>query len=324
MVDQNSSDLAPKISIIGCGSVGMAYAYASVIRGIARSLVLIDIDKQRLEGEVLDLNHTAPFTSAIDIQVGEYSEIKNSDLIVITAGKSQEPGETRLDIADKNVELFKEIIPIIYKYAPESIYLIVSNPVDILSYVTYKISGKNHQEIIGSGTTLDTARLRFKLSKHCKIDPRNIHAYILGEHGDSEVPIWSRAMIGGLLFGEYCKICNYRHSCKHEQVLSDVFKAVRDSAYKIIDKKGETSYGIGLALVRISQAILNNENAILPVSGLVQNYLGIDEIYLSLPRILNKNGIKATLHLNLNSKEEENLKKSAQTLNKIILNLTIK
>jgi L-lactate dehydrogenase len=318
------NDLKPKISVIGCGNVGMSYAYASILKGVPRNLVLIDIDKERIEGEVMDLNHTAPFTSAIDIKVGEYSDISQSDLIVITAGKGQEPGQTRLDIADQNVQLFKKIIPKLHKYAPDSIYLIVSNPVDILSYATYKITEKDHNEIIGSGTTLDTARLRFKLSEHCEIDPRNIHAYILGEHGDTEVPIWSRAMIGGLLFKEYCQICNKRHICNRENLLNDIFQEVRDSAYKIIDKKGETSYGIGLALVRISQAIMNNENAILPVSGLVNNILGMNDIYFSLPRVINRDGIIQTLKLRFNEEEIEKLKNSANTLNTILKKLHLK
>jgi len=313
------SGINSKISIIGCGNVGMTYAYAGVIKAIARDFVLVDLDKERIEGEVMDLNHTAPFTKTINIKDGDYSDISGSDLIVITAGKNQDPGQTRLDIAEGNTELFKnDIIPKIYKYAPEAIYLIVTNPVDILSYVTYKVSGKDFHKIIGSGTTLDTARLRFRLSEHCEVDPRNVHAYILGEHGDTESPIWSRAMIGGLLFEDYCRLCNKRDLCNREKQIEEIFKKVKNSAYKIIDKKGETSYGIGLSLVRISQAIINNENAILPVSCLVNNYLGIDDVYFSLPRVLNKNGVRETLKLELSSEEEENLKHSANTLKDVL------
>lgn len=308
----------PKISIIGFGNVGTRFAYTATIRGIARTIVAVDIDKERTEGEVMDLSHTAPFTEKVDIMAGDYPDIADSDLVVITAGKNQEPGQTRLDIAKANVELFKQIIPKIYKYAPSAVYLIVSNPVDILSYATYKISGKNWREIIGSGTTLDTARLRYTLAEHCDLDPKNIHGYILGEHGDTEVPIWSRALIGGLLFEDYCEQCQKIDKCDREEELDSLFKKVRDSAYKIIDKKGETSYGIGLSLTRISQAILKNENHILPVSCYITDYLGISDVYFSLPAILNKGGVREILELELNEKEKRELKHSAETLKKVL------
>ncbi len=308
----------PKISIIGFGNVGTRFAYATTIRGIARTIVAVDIDKERTEGEVMDLSHTAPFTEKVDIIAGDYPDITDSDLVVITAGKNQKPGQTRLDIAKGNVELFKQIIPKVYKYAPSAVYLIVSNPVDILSYATYKISGKSWRQIIGSGTTLDTARLRYTLAKHCDLDPKNIHGYILGEHGDTEVPIWSRTLIGGLLFEDYCKQCQKIDKCDREEELDSLFKKVRDSAYKIIDKKGETSYGIGLSLTRICQAILNNENHILPVSCYITNYLGIDDIYFSLPAILNRGGVREILELKLNEKEKRELKYSAEALKKVL------
>jgi L-lactate dehydrogenase len=308
----------PKISIIGFGNVGVRFAYAAIIRGITRTIIAVDIDKERMEGEVIDLSHTAPFTEKVDIIAGDYNDITESDLVVITAGKNQEPGQTRLDIAKGNVELFKKIIPKIYKYAPSAIYLIVSNPVDILSYATYKISGKDWHEIIGSGTTLDTARLRFTLADHCDLDPKNIHGYILGEHGDTEVPIWSRVLIGGLLFNDYCQQCSRINECNREEILDDLFQKVRDSAYKIIDKKGETSYGIGLSLTRISQAILNNENHILPVSCYIEDYLGINDVYFSLPAILNRGGVREILKLELSDQEKEDLKHSAQTLKEVI------
>ncbi|MBD3214472.1 MAG: L-lactate dehydrogenase [Candidatus Lokiarchaeota archaeon] len=312
------SKITSKISVIGCGNVGMAYIYAAIIKAIAREFILVDIDTERIKGEVMDLNHTAPFTKTINIKAGEYTDITNSDLVIITAGKNQEPGQTRLDIAQANVDLFKKIIPRIYNYAPEAIYLVVSNPVDILSYAAYKISGKDHRQIIGSGTTLDTARLRFKISEHCEVDPRNVHAYILGEHGDTEFPVWSRALIGGLLFDDYCHLCDKRDLCDREERIDEIFKQVKNSAYKIIEMKGETSYSIGLSLARISQAIINNENAILPVSCLINDYLGIDDVYLSLPRVLNKTGVRETLKLKLNKEEENNLKNSADTLKRVL------
>ena len=311
-------ELKPKISIIGCGNVGMRYAYALIIRGLARQLVLVDTNKSRTEGEVMDLSHGAPYMSPVEIISADYPALAGSDLIVITAGKKQESGQSRLDLVNANVEIYKKIIPEVVKYAPSSIILVVSNPVDVLSYAAYKISGKPSKEVIGSGTVLDTARFRFLLSQHCDVDPHNIHAYILGEHGDSEFAVWSTAMIGGVLFKDYCLICAKSNTCKHEEEFRSIFADVRDSAYRIIEKKGETSYGIGLALVRITQAIINNENAVLPVSSLAAGYLGINDVYLSLPAIVNREGVREILKIELNAQEEKALKSSAQAIKNVI------
>ena len=312
------SELFPKISIIGCGNVGMRYAYALMIKGIARKIVLVDLDAKRLGGEVIDLSHSTPFTSPVDIIAGDYSDIVDSNLIVITAGKKQKAGQTRLDVAKDNVDLFKVIVPEIFNYAPFAIYLIVSNPVDILSYATYKFSKKNAKEVIGSGTVLDSARFKFLLGRHCKVDPRNIHAYILGEHGDTEVPIWSKAMLGGLSLKDYCPICENYNKCNREEELNKIFEEVRDSAYEIIERKGETSYGIGLSLVRITQAILNNENSILPVSCYIDDYIDISDIYLSLPAVIDKEGVRDILKLELTQEEQKKLKLSAKTLKNVL------
>jgi len=310
--------LKPKVAIIGVGNVGTRYAYALTIRGLARQIILVDIDKKRAEGEVMDLSHGAPYVSPVEIIAGDYPDIADSDLVVITAGKKQKPGETRLDLAKDNVTLYKRIIPEIVKYAPQAILLAVTNPVDVLSYAAYRFSGKPAKEVISSGTVLDTARFRFLLAQHCQVDPRNVHAYILGEHGDSEFPVWSRAMIGGMLFSDYCPLCKRADTCRREEELRHIFVAVRDSAYEILERKGETSYGIGLALVRITQAILNDENAILPVSSLVDGYLGISDVYLSLPSVINRSGVREVLKIQLNGEEEEAFKNSAQALKKVI------
>ncbi|MHA2281128.1 MAG: L-lactate dehydrogenase [Promethearchaeota archaeon] len=311
-------ELFPKISVIGCGNVGMRYTYALMIKGIARKIVLVDLDKKRLGGEVIDLSHSTPFTSPVEVVAGDYSDIKSSDLVVITAGKKQKAGQTRLDVAKDNVDLFRVIVPEIFKYAPSAIYLIVSNPVDILSYATYIFSKKDSKEVIGSGTVLDTARFKFLLGKHCNVDPRNVHAYILGEHGDTEVPIWSKAMLGGGSLKDYCPVCNNHEKCNREVELNKIFEEVRDSAYEIIERKGETSYGIGLSLVRITQALINNENSILPVSCFIDDYIGINDVYLSLPAVLNNEGIRDVLKLDLNKEEQENLRHSAQTLKDVL------
>ncbi|MDD5454958.1 MAG: L-lactate dehydrogenase [Candidatus Ratteibacteria bacterium] len=314
-------NLSPKISIVGCGNVGMRYAYALVLSGLARQIVLIDKDRKRIEGEVLDLSHTAPYVSPVEIIAGDYSDTKDSNLVVITAGKKQEVGQSRLDLVKDNVEIFKKIIPEIVKHSPNAILLIVTNPVDILSYAAYKLSSKPSKEVIGSGTVLDTARFRFLIAKHCGVDPHNVHAYILGEHGDSEFPMWSKAMIGGILFKEYCPMCSKRDSCPHNKQLNDIFFEVKNSAYEIIEKKGETSHGIGLALVRITRAILHDENAILPVSSLIDGYLGINEMYLSLPSIVNKNGVQQVLWIKLVPEEEQAFKTSAEAIKKVIKNV---
>lgn len=312
-----------KIAIIGAGNVGTRYAYALIIKGYAREIVIVDLDKKRAEGEVMDLNHGAPYISPVEISAGDYPDIKGADLVVITAGKKQKPNESRLDMVKDNVNIFKDMIPKIIKYAPDAILLVVSNPVDILAYAAYKISGKPHSRVIGSGTVLDTARFRFLLGDHCDIDPRNIHGYILGEHGDSEFAVWSRAMIGGVLFDDYCPLCDNFKKCDREKELADILSRVRDSAYKIIERKGETSYGIGLALARITRAILKDENAVLPVSSLVEDYLGVSDVYLSRPAVINKDDVREVLHLELNKAEEEAFKKSANTLKDIIKNTGI-
>jgi len=314
----NNDNLKPKVSIIGFGNVGIRYTYALIISGLARQIVAVDVDKSRLEGEVMDLSHGSPYIPSVEIVAGDYTDIKNSDLVVITAGKKQKPNQSRLDLVKENVDIYKKIVPEIIKHSPNSIILVVTNPVDVLAYATYKISGKPSKTVISSGTVLDTARFRFLLSKHCNIDPHNIHAYILGEHGDSEFAVWSSAMIGGALLSDYCKMCPNSNRCNPDEELKKIFVEVRDSAYHIISRKGETSYGIGLALVRITRAILKNENAILPLSSLVNGYLGITDVYLSLPAILNKEGVREILQIKLNKEEENLFKNSADVVKKVI------
>ncbi|MFZ5801410.1 MAG: L-lactate dehydrogenase [Candidatus Omnitrophota bacterium] len=312
--------LKPKVSIIGAGNVGIRYAYALMLSRLARSIVILDLDKQRAEGEVLDLASGMPYVSPVEIKAGDYSDLKGSDLVVITAGRKQQPNQTRLALTQANAQIFKTIIPQIMRYAKEAIWLVVSNPVDILSYVAYKISGKPWQQVIGSGTVLDSARFRFLLSRHCNIDARNVHAYILGEHGDTEFPVWSTAMIGNVLFKDYCPVC---HNCNQQEETGRIFEEARSFAYKIIERKGETSYGIGLALVRISEAILKDENSILPVSCLVQGYYGINDVYMSLPAVVNKNGVREILPIKLNNQEAAFLKQSAQTLKSVIKDIDL-
>ena len=307
--------LKPKVSIIGSGNVGIRYAYSLMMAHLARSIVVLDIDKKRTEGEVMDLASCMPFVSPVDIAIGDYPDLKHSDIVVITAGAKQKPGQSRLELAKQNVEIYKDIIPKVMAHASDAIFLIVTNPVDVLSYAAYKISQKPWQEVMGSGTVLDSARLKLLLSKHCNIDARNVHAYVLGEHGDSEFPVWSSAMIGGILFKDYCPMCN---KCNTKTSLPDMFSEVRNFAYEIIKRKGETSYGIGLALNRITSAILKDENSVLPVSSFVDNYYGVDDVYMSVPAIVNKKGVRELLKLKLEPEEIDNLKKSAKLIKEAI------
>ncbi len=310
--------LKPKVSIIGCGNVGMRYAYALMIKGTAREITLVDYDIKKAEGEAMDLSHGAPYTNPVNVVAGTYKDIIGSDLVVITAGKKQRPGQTRIDLLKDNIDLFKSIIPEIIKYAPDAILVIASNPVDILTYAAYKISGKKSSKVIGSGTLLDSARFRYEIAKHCNIDSRSIHAYILGEHGDSEFPVWSKATLGGVNIDSYCMLCNNKSDCDHKAKLDEIFTNVKNSAYKIIEKKGETSYGIGLALVRITQAILQNENAVLPVSVLIQDFCGVDDVYLSLPSVLNSEGVRQVQKIEFNEIEKKSFVESAAVLKQLL------
>ncbi len=311
-------ELKPKVSIIGAGNVGLRYAYALMISGTARRILLVDVNRERLEGEVMDLNHGAPYISPVEVVAGDYPDLAGSDLVVVTAGKGQAPGQSRLDLIKENVELYKTIIPEVVRRAPDALLLIVTNPVDVLAYAAYRISRQPAGRVIGAGTVLDSARLRFLVGRHCRVDPRSVHAYILGEHGDSEFPAWSRALIGGMFLEDYCPICPFNKICEHRQELEQIFVRVRDSAYRIIERKGETSYGIGLALDRITRAILNDENAILPVSSLFSDYPGGKEVYLSLPAVVNREGVRQVIRLRLDPGEEQALAGSAAVIREVI------
>jgi L-lactate dehydrogenase len=306
----------PKIAIIGCGNVGASFAFALSINGIAREITLIDKDKDLSRGECMDLNHGASFIKPVSISYAGYEGCKGADIVVITAGAKQKPGQTRLDLVQSNARIFRDIIPDITRHAKDAILLVVSNPVDILSYITLKISGLPPGKVMGSGTVLDSSRLRFLISGHCNVDARNVHAYIIGEHGDTELPVWSHTNIAGMLLKEYCPLCNSR--CDYNKELDGIFNQVKNAAYEIIRAKGATSYAIALALVRIVEAIIRDENSILPVSTLMEDYYGIKDIYLSIPSIVNKTGVKKFLRLPLSDVEQERLKQSADSLKDVL------
>ncbi len=303
-----------KVVIVGTGQVGSTFAFALMISGLATGIVLIDQNTERAEGHVMDLNHGLAFAQPSRIYAGGYSDCEDANIVLITAGSAQKPSETRLDLVRKNREIFKEIIPKIVQYNP-GMLLIVSNPVDVLTYVALKVSEYPMNRVVGSGTALDTARFRYLLSRHCEVDPRNVHAYIIGEHGDSEVPVWSQANIAGVPFREYCPICHRNCSADTRE---GIFDQVRNAAYEIIDRKGYTNFAIALALVRIVSSILRDENSVLTVSTLVDNYYGISDICLSTPVILNQNGVSSHLNITLDEVERDKLQASAKVLGEVI------
>lgn len=305
-----------KVAIIGAGNVGSTFAYSLMISGLAREICLVDRNELRAKGECMDLNHGASFVPPAKIYPAGYEGCEDADIVVITAGARQNPDETRIDLVKRNAAIFKDIIPKITEYAKDSILLVVTNPMDILTYVAQKVSGFPKNRVLGSGTVLDTSRFRYLISEHCGVDPRNVHAYIIGEHGDTELPVWSSADIGGMLLKNYCPACE-RH-CSSPNELEKLFDEVKTAAYKIIEAKGSTYYAIGLALVRIAQSILRDENSILPVSTFIEDYYGVDDVCLSIPSIVNRQGVKKFLKISLSDKEKEQFKHSAEMMKKVI------
>ena len=313
--------MKPKVAIVGAGNVGTTFAFSLMISGLAREIVLIDREAKKAEGECMDLCHGLSFSHPAKIYGGGYEACEDAQLVVITAGARQKPGQTRLELVQQNTEIFKDIIPKITSRAKDAVLLIVTNPVDILTYVTLKISGLPTNQVMGSGTTLDSSRFRFLISEHCGVDARNVHAYIIGEHGDTELPVWSHANIAGMVLSQYCSVCG--RGCEFKEELGKIFEEVKNAAYRIIEYKGATYYAIALALVRIAGAILRDENSVLPVSSLINDYYGASDVCLSLPSIVNKTGIVKVLPLELSGEEQEQFKHSAQTLKDIIGKLKI-
>ena len=300
--------------IIGAGQVGMACAYSMMIQNCFDELILQDINSDRLQGEVMDLMHGVPFVAPVEIKAGTVADVgRDADLVIITAGATQKPGETRLDLVVRNVAIFKQLIPDIVKYCPNAILLIVSNPVDIMTYVTLKLSSFPAARVIGSGTVLDSARFRTLLAQQMDIDSHSIHAYIIGEHGDSEVPVWSKANIAGVLLYDPAE-----HSAFQE-----LFDRVKNAGYEILKRKGSTSYAIGLAATEIVKAILHGQGRVLTVSSLVDDFYGIRDVCLSLPSVVNERGIIKTVNLKLNDTEQQQLIHSAKILRDIFDTLVL-
>lgn len=309
-----------KITVVGAGFVGSTTAYTLMISGLVSELVLIDVNNEKAEGEVMDLNHGMPFVRPVRVYTGSYSDCAGSDIVIITAGANQKPGETRIDLVNKNTAIFKQIVHEIVKYNKDCILLVVTNPVDILTYVTYKISGFPKNKVIGSGTVLDTARFRYLLGDHVNIDTRNVHAYILGEHGDTEVATWSLTNIAGIPMDKYCDDCQ---CCDNSTLRQKIYTDVKNAAYEIIQRKGATYYAVALAVRRIVEAIVRDENSILTVSSLLENQYGLSDVCLSVPTIVNSEGISKVLDVPLNEEERKQLINSGEALKKIIRQLEL-
>ena len=304
-----------KVAVVGCGFVGSSSAFALMQSGLFSEMVLIDVDKNRAEGEALDIAHGVPFASPMKIYAGDYSDVSDAAMIVVTAGAAQKPGETRLDLVNKNVSIFKSIIPQIRESGFNGILLIVSNPVDVLTYAAIKMSGLPEGQVIGSGTVLDTARLRYMLGKHVDVDPRDVHAYVMGEHGDSELVAWSSATVAGVPLNEYCELHgHYDHKAAEARIADDV----KNSAYTIIEKKRATYYGIAMSVKRICTAVMHNEECVLPVSSLMVGEYGLNDIAISMPTIVGRKGVVTRVPVSINEEEQAQLAESANALKAII------
>jgi L-lactate dehydrogenase len=304
-----------RVALIGTGFVGSSYAFALLNQGVTEELVLIDLNKEKSEGDAMDLNHGLPFApGATKIWFGDYSDCKDADIVCICAGANQKPGETRLDLVEKNAAIFKNIIDSVMQSGFDGIFLVATNPVDILTYAVWKFSGLPKERIIGSGTILDTARFRYLLGDYFRVDPRNVHAYIIGEHGDTELPVWSHADIAGVPIHEWAK----KKTDFRQEDLEKIFVNVRDAAYHIIQRKGATYYGIAMGLVRLTKAILHNENSVLTVSAYLDHQYGQNDVYIGVPAIVNRNGVREVVELSLTKEEMEKFDHSVRVLKGII------
>lgn len=306
---------AQKCAVIGCGNVGATTAYSLMLSGLFNEIVLLDIDKKRAKGEAEDIAHGIPFNSPVEIYAGDYSDIEDAGIIIITAGVSQKAGETRIDLVQRNTKVFSSIIDQITSTKFDGIILVVTNPVDILTYVTIALSKFDPRRVLGSGTVLDTARLKQLMGNKFGVDARNIHTFIIGEHGDSELPVWSSANVSGIDIDSYCDNCMCN---SNDTALQSTFESVRDAAYSIIEAKGATYYAIAEAVKRIVTAIVRDERTILPVSTLLTGQYGISDVCLGIPCVVGKNGIEEILEIPLDESEKKSIIRSANALQNAI------
>ena len=307
-----------KAAMIGCGFVGSASAFALMQSGLFSELVLIDANHDKAEGEAMDIAHGLPFAGQMKIYAGDYGDIVDTAVIIVAAGAAQKPGETRLDLVNKNVNIFKSIIPEIAKRNYKGILLIVANPVDILTYTAVKLSGLPENRVIGSGTVLDTARLKYALGEHLEVDSRSVHSFIIGEHGDSVA--WSSTNVSGIPVNDFCEL---RGHFNHEEAMHRIADDVKNSAYDIIEKKGATYYGIAMSVKRICECIMRDEKSILPISSMMHGEYGISDICLSMPTVVGREGVETRVPIQLNEQEESALSASAEQLSKVAAQLDL-
>lgn len=309
-----------KIVIVGAGYVGVSFAYQALSHALCKELVIVDIDEKKALGEVIDLNHGIPFVSSpTKITAGNYSDCHDADIVVITAGRGQREGETRLDLLNSNARIIKSIVSEIMKSGFDGIMIVASNPVDILAHLAWKYSGLPKSRVFGTGTWLDTARLKHLIGEKFNIYSNSVHTLILGEHGDSEFPVWSYTTLYGKNIDEFIE----HNPTYTKDIFYSIFDKVKNSAYEIIKLKGATNFAIGLALVKICDSIFTNKNIMLPLSVLCEGEYGLNDIHIGLPCILNRNGIRQVVQINLNDKEKEQLKKSASNLNEELNKIAI-
>ncbi|MCF0149233.1 MAG: L-lactate dehydrogenase [Clostridium sp.] len=304
-----------KISIIGAGAIGATTAFALLQKEVAREIVINDINQEKALGEVLDLMHGSALSSPCNVTLGSLEDTKDSDIIIITAGVAQKPGETRLDLVDKNYKIFKSFVPTLAKLSPNAILLVVSNPVDILAYMTYKLSGFPKERVIGSGTVLDTTRLRSLLGKYFEVDGRIVQGYVLGEHGDSEFVPWSSLTIGNIPIKDFSEQLLIEWDKETEKVIAD---DVKNAAYEVINRKGATAFSVAAVLTRIVEAFIKDEKTILSVSTLLNDYYGVNETYLSVPTIVGKKGVEKVLNIKFSEEEKEKFVSSASLMKEYI------
>ncbi|MGD0706966.1 MAG: L-lactate dehydrogenase [Anaerolineaceae bacterium] len=300
-----------RVAVVGTGNVGATFAYALLQSGLAGEIVLIDANKEKAKGEAMDLNHAMPLAHPTHIWSGTYKDCAGAAVTVLTAGTAQKTGESRMDLLGRNYAIFQQIVPEVVKYNPDGLLLVATNPVDVLTYATWKLSGLPAPRVIGSGTILDTARFRYLISQTFDVDAQSVHAYIIGEHGDSEVPVWSLANIAGMHIQEYCTTLGEK--CP-DHALENIFQQTRDAAYNIIKLKGATYYAVANGLLQIVEAVIRDQGTVLSVSTLIQNYYGIEDVYLSLPSVIGLKGVESFMRLQLSQQEEELLRKSAGML----------
>jgi L-lactate dehydrogenase len=312
-----------KIGIVGCGMVGSTSAYALVVRGVGREIVLVDVNRTRAEAEANDIYHAVPFAHPLTIRAGDYSDLTEAHVVVIAGGVAQKPGETRLELLKRNAGVFHQIVPAVLRHAPEAVLLVVTNPVDIMTHIAAQLAsdfGVPHNRVIGSGTTLDTARFRTLLGRHFDVDAQHVHAYVIGEHGDSEVLVWSQATIAGLELDEFAEVHGKPISQAQRK---EIDENVRRAAYHIIAGKGATYYGIGSAVARIVDVLLHDQRAILTICGRIDGVPDCEDVTLALPHLVGGQGALATIPLSLNSVEEEALRRSAGILREALDSLKV-